>query len=711
MVRNMIRIRGIAAVLAFGFLCACGANTPIPKPTCDSTKNITVRYSSTSQRIYLESVDGSRGGCTDPRSIYEALGPTSPLYPLETPGEWMLAESLYVSDGIVFKVYGTGAGGECDYLKLRSDADTVVNLRAHGGSLDFMNTKVTSWDPSKASVDEDWGDGRSYISAISEVVLDAAETCQGVAKNEMGEARMDIENCEIAYLGYEASESWGISWKLRGICNDKSNRDKYDGVGVYGNLLNSDIHHLWYGHYGYAQLYSLMSGNSVHDNEVYGFDPHDDSINVTISQNEVYNNFHHGIIFSKYCHNTIVTANYVHDNGGVGIFPHYVSDNAVVAHNTIEKNGDSGIAFLESSGGFVYNNTVRQNVHGIRFSVGSRDNVVANNAFEDNEGYDVYQYAGTDPVVEVETVNPTRNVFFENKFAGNTGGARLDDSVDTQFVSNNIQDWPDFEFRDSDDTLILGNTFPNGMTYSLSNSCLNSASDVDGVGIFCTGAAITDPFDQTDFGRMIGGQNVPEIQATPAATTAATQTPSDSQVQTSAQWATSSSSSSSGSRDGSVSPTGLFMTASPTAATVSVAPTPASRDVGVLPSTSSSSAEGHVVGGGGSSSIDTSGGGEGGGGGGCGDGGDGGDAGDGGEARDGGESDVEEQYTQTMSPSVSPGMSVSPTPGDARGIPVSDDDGVVEGAINGDSGDGGSRTMHVVVGGITLLACNLCGAA
>lgn len=682
----MVPIRGIAAaVLAFGLLLpSCGANTPIPKPTCDNTKNITVRYSSTSQRIYLESVDGSRGGCTDPQSIYEALGPASPLYPLGTPGEWMLAESLYISDGIVLKVYGTEAGGECDYLKLRSDADTVVNLRAHGGSLDFMNTKVTSWDPSKSSVDEDWEDGRSYISAISEVVIDAEETCQGVAKNEMGEARMDIENCEIAYLGYEASESWGISWKLRGICNDKSNRDKYDGLGVYGNLLNSDIHHLWYGHYGYAQLYSLMSGNSVHDNEVYGFDPHDDSINITITQNEVYNNFHHGIIFSKYCHNTIVTSNYVHDNGGVGIFPHYVSNNAVVAHNTIEQNGDSGIAFLESSGGFVYNNTVRQNVHGIRFSVGSRDNVVANNAFEDNEGYDVYQYAGTDPVVEVETVNPTRNVFFENKFHGNAGGARLDDSVDTQFVSNNIQDWPDFEFRDSDNTLVLGNTFPAGMTYSFSNSCLNSASDVDGVGIFCTGAAaITDPFDQTDFGRMIGGQNVPEIQATPAAATTATQSPSDSQVQTSAQNSSSSSSSSvSGGRD---SPTGILITASPT---------PTSRDVGVLPSTSSSSAEGHEVGAG-SSSIDTSGGGGGG----------------GGEAGEVGEVGDKNQFTHTVSPSMSPspGMTESPTPDGARGIPAIDDDGVVEGTISGGSGDGKSRTMPVVVGGITLLTgmCNL----
>lgn len=497
----MVRIRGIALVLASGF-CGAGANTPIPKPSCDATKTVSVRYSSTSQRIHLESVDGSCGGCATPTSVYEALGAASPLYPLETLGEWMLDESLYVLDGIVVNVYGTEKGCDCDYLRLRSDAETIVNIRAHGGSLDFMSTKVTSCDPSKAEVDSDWSGGRSYISAISEVMLDPAEMCEGVAKRNMGEARMDIENSEISYLGYEAAESWGISWKLRGICKDKSNREMYDGIGVYGNLLGSDVHHLYYGHCGYAQLYSLLSGNKVHDNEVYGFDPHDDSVNITISDNEVYFDFHHGVIWSKYCHNAVVTNNYVHDNGGVGIFPHYVSDNAIIAYNTVEQNGDSGIAFLESSGGLVYNNTVKNNVHGIRFSVGSRSNVVSGNVFEDNQGYDFYQYAGNDPVAEVASANPTNNVLFANKFVGNVGGARLDDSVDTQLVSNVVQDWAGFEFGDSTNTLILGNTFPSDMTYTSSSSCLNSASDVT-FGDVCSSAAITSPFHQAELVKIL----------------------------------------------------------------------------------------------------------------------------------------------------------------------------------------------------------------
>lgn len=37
----------------------------------------------------------------------------------------------------------------------------------------------------------------SYITAISEVITDADETCEGMAKNDMGEARLDIIDSEI----------------------------------------------------------------------------------------------------------------------------------------------------------------------------------------------------------------------------------------------------------------------------------------------------------------------------------------------------------------------------------------------------------------------------------------------------------------------------------------------------------------------------------
>lgn len=481
-----------------------GANTLIPKPVCDSSKTVSVRHSSTSERIYIESADGSRGGCFSPTEVYESLGPDSPLHPLETPGEWMLDEDLHILDGVVLNVYGTAIGGDCDHLKLRSDSASFVHIRAHGGSLDLMSTRVTSWDSAAYDVDSNYEDGRAYISAISEVVVDATETCQGVAKNEMGEARLDIENCEIAHLGYEASEAWGITWKLRGLCNDVSNLGAYEGIGVYGDIRGSDIHHLYYGHYSFRAIGSLITGNKFHDSIEYCCDPHHASSNLTISHNEMFSCGNHGLILSKYCRNANIASNHIHDNAGVGIFPHFISDDSQISHNIVENNGDSGIAFLESSGGVVYNNTVRNNSNGgVRFSVGSRDNVVIGNRFEDNAGFDLYTYAGSDAVVEAESGNPTDNVFFGNTFSGNAGGARLDDSVDTQFSQNWIGGWDGVELKNSDNVLILGNVFPDSMNYVSSGSCLNSASDVSFADA-CDNAPIAQAFDKEDLERIVG---------------------------------------------------------------------------------------------------------------------------------------------------------------------------------------------------------------
>ena len=74
-----------------------------------------------------------------------------------------------------------------------------------------------AWDEYSNSVDENQDDGRSYISAISEIILDETETCDGRAKSTMGEARMDIEDSEMAYLGYYDGETYGLTWKVRGV--------------------------------------------------------------------------------------------------------------------------------------------------------------------------------------------------------------------------------------------------------------------------------------------------------------------------------------------------------------------------------------------------------------------------------------------------------------------------------------------------------------
>lgn len=50
---------------------------------------------------------------------------------------------------------------------------------------------------------------------------DPGETCTGVAQNDMGECRMDIVKSNISYLGYDATESYGITWKVRHLHHDR----------------------------------------------------------------------------------------------------------------------------------------------------------------------------------------------------------------------------------------------------------------------------------------------------------------------------------------------------------------------------------------------------------------------------------------------------------------------------------------------------------
>ena len=74
--------------------------------------------------------------------------------------------------------------------------------------------QVFAWDTDRNGVREDEDDGRSYISAVSEMILDDNESCDGRAKSNMGEARMDIEDSEMGYLGFHDGESYGLTWKV-----------------------------------------------------------------------------------------------------------------------------------------------------------------------------------------------------------------------------------------------------------------------------------------------------------------------------------------------------------------------------------------------------------------------------------------------------------------------------------------------------------------
>ena len=89
-------------------------NDPIAKPDCDSSLSVSYRYSSSSERLYVESGDGStRGGCVTLTDIWEELDGDAPLYAVDpdsgdvsstATGTWLLTEHLWIEDGITLQV-------------------------------------------------------------------------------------------------------------------------------------------------------------------------------------------------------------------------------------------------------------------------------------------------------------------------------------------------------------------------------------------------------------------------------------------------------------------------------------------------------------------------------------------------------------------------------------------------------------------------------
>jgi hypothetical protein len=55
----------------------------------------------------------------------------------------------------------------------------------------------------------------------------------------------------------------------------------------------------------------IIANNLVHDNYLYGIDPHTGSHDITIIGNKVYDNNASGIICSKHCYNQTTEVNYV----------------------------------------------------------------------------------------------------------------------------------------------------------------------------------------------------------------------------------------------------------------------------------------------------------------------------------------------------------------------------------------------------------------
>ncbi len=289
------------------------------------------------------------------------------------PGEWLLSANLRLEKGASLRI----AAPEVRWLKLRSDANGFVWIKALGGQLEFSDTCVTSWDSTRNRYDDNYADGRSFVLARDG-------------------ARMDIYRSELSYLGYEANESYGVAWRL---------------AGTSGAVINSHFGYDFYGLYAYEASNVVIQGSEVHHSVRYGIDPHTRSNNWLIENNVSYDNGKQGIILAEDCAGSVIRNNIVYGNALHGIVLYQRSNNNLVEGNISYSNGLQGINVNDSSNNTLRNNAVYDNGEaGIGVGQNAMDNLVISNTVRANrkEGITFYSDASGNTVQDNAVIDNAR---------------------------------------------------------------------------------------------------------------------------------------------------------------------------------------------------------------------------------------------------------------------------------------------------------------
>ena len=252
-------------------------------------------------------------------------------------------------------------------------------------------------------------------------------------------------------------------------------RELYNRADVFGTITGSTFSGNYFGGYTFGAYCMDVNGNNFTNNLWYGFDPHDDSDYITVTNNSFNGNQGHGLICSVYCDHMVISNNTANNNGGNGIMIHRHVDGAVIQGNTANGNLDSGLGQPSiSSNATVSGNIFSGNGNAaIRLSVGASYNTIFGNTLTgttgSGNGYVIYSFQGSDPTSE--TTDPQR--ITGNMISGNTIQAskptviKLSESAENVIADNSIQATSGsrtFEFKDGVNNTVRGNTLNTTMS-------------------------------------------------------------------------------------------------------------------------------------------------------------------------------------------------------------------------------------------------------
>jgi poly(beta-D-mannuronate) C5 epimerase len=429
--------RRLAAFLAASVLVVLTGLVTVPParaagPECTGAPARGMRYDASAEVLYLDGC-GARFTPADVLAQY----PDGSKIAQAGPGVWLQKVNVMVTEGAALEVAGASGTAE---LRLQSDGGSFVWLKTENGELSFSGTKVTSWDTSKGAPDQEYATGRAFIAARSlwtrgRTTRPPTSCTEQGGSREYYEARMDVVNSDIGYLGYLAGESYGLSWKVYSK-TPPPGRGLYEQVDVFGDMTGSRIHHNYYGAYTFGSYCQRFTRNVFAENVNYGLDPHDDSDHLTASANTFQDNGNHGFICSVNCDHLVVEGNTsVRNRHGVMI--HRNVNGAVIKDNVVTDNREAGIAVFDSHDAQITGNTVVNNAQAqARLSVGASRNVWSANRLAAASGPVIYMFKGTDAPTTGDGV-PADNVFQNNTFEGNTGPMlKISAGRHTTFVNN-----------------------------------------------------------------------------------------------------------------------------------------------------------------------------------------------------------------------------------------------------------------------------------
>jgi len=175
----------------------------------------------------------------------------------------------------------------------------------------------------------------------------------------------------------------------------------------------------------------------------------DESDNITIRDNNIYENIQMGIRVYKSDENRIYD-NLVTDDGIYGIFLNAGADENRIYENTITKNTGTtygyGIFFSAScKRNTIHSNEISQNKQGIRLRQYCSDNVFTENNLKGNSLYGVVLFNNSGYLCE-------NNTFLKNYFETTGGVNVVDNGTDNKWDNGEIGNyWHDYEGKDEDD--------------------------------------------------------------------------------------------------------------------------------------------------------------------------------------------------------------------------------------------------------------------